>query len=159
MVHASRRAFTLVELLVVVAIIGLLIGMIVPSARAIQRESQNAGCLSNLRQGFIAIVPSAHRYWLPPGPPWTFAWFAVAHRQLLERLKTHAGVFTCTGGSALANRHAELVEEERQHVRLLRDLLGQGCAHAVSRGRAEPSEHGVPRAGGGLQRCIGAGRR
>ena len=51
----AHRAFTLVELLVVVAIIGLLIGMIVPSARAIQRESQNAGCLSNLRQGFIAI--------------------------------------------------------------------------------------------------------
>lgn len=50
-----RRAFTLVELLVVVAIIGMLIGIIVPSARAIQRESQNAGCLSNLRQDFIAV--------------------------------------------------------------------------------------------------------
>jgi AraC-like DNA-binding protein len=61
-------------------------------------------------QGFIAIVPSPHRYWLPPGPPWTFAWFAVAHRQLLERLKAHAGVFACAPGSALANRHAELVE-------------------------------------------------
>ena len=50
-----RKAFTLVELLVVVAIIGMLIGIIVPSARAIQRESQNAGCLSNLRQDFIAV--------------------------------------------------------------------------------------------------------
>jgi prepilin-type N-terminal cleavage/methylation domain-containing protein len=50
-----RRAFTLVELLVVVAIIGILIGIIVPSARGIQRESQNAGCLSNLRQDFIAV--------------------------------------------------------------------------------------------------------
>ncbi|MEI6474817.1 MAG: prepilin-type N-terminal cleavage/methylation domain-containing protein [Planctomycetota bacterium] len=50
-----RRAFTLIELLVVVAIIGILIGIIVPSARAIQRESQNAGCLSNLRQDFIAV--------------------------------------------------------------------------------------------------------
>ena len=39
-----------------------------------------------------------------------------------------------------------------QHVRLLRDLLGQGCAHAVSRGRAEASKHGVPGVGGGLQR-------
>ena len=51
----SRKAFTLVELLVVVAIIGILIGIIVPSARGIQRESQNAGCLSNLRQDFIAV--------------------------------------------------------------------------------------------------------
>lgn len=51
----SRKAFTIVELLVVVAIIGILIGIIVPSARGIQRESQNAGCLSNLRQNFIAV--------------------------------------------------------------------------------------------------------
>jgi prepilin-type N-terminal cleavage/methylation domain-containing protein len=55
MSRAPRRAFTLVELMVVVAIVALLIGLIVPSARAIQRESQNAGCLSNLRQDFIAI--------------------------------------------------------------------------------------------------------
>jgi hypothetical protein len=41
--------------MVVVAIVALLIGLIVPSARAIQRESQNAGCMSNLRQDFIAI--------------------------------------------------------------------------------------------------------
>ena len=31
-----------------------------------------------------------------------------------------------------ANKVRELIEEEGQHVCLLRDLLGQGCAHAVS---------------------------
>ena len=54
MVH-GRRAFTLVELLVVVAVIGIIVGMLVPAAKAIQRESRNAGCMSNLRQDFIAI--------------------------------------------------------------------------------------------------------
>lgn len=51
----TRRAFTLIELLVVVSIIGILIGVLVPAARAIQRESRNAGCLSNLRQNFVAV--------------------------------------------------------------------------------------------------------
>lgn len=60
--------------------------------------------------GFVAIVPSAHRYWLPAGGPWTFAWFALAHRQLLERLRPHAGAFACPPGSALAAAHAAVVE-------------------------------------------------
>ena len=51
----SRRAFTLVELMVVIAIIGLLMGMLIPAARAIQRESRNAACMSNLRQDFVAV--------------------------------------------------------------------------------------------------------
>ncbi len=65
-------------------------------------------------QGFIAMVPSIHRYWLPQGGPWTFAWFAVAHRQLVERLRLHVAkhgaVFACLPGSALAARHGEMVE-------------------------------------------------
>lgn len=52
---ALRRAFTLVELMVTVAVVALLMGILIPSARAMQRESRNAGCLSNLRQDFVAI--------------------------------------------------------------------------------------------------------
>ena len=52
---AARRAFTLVELMVTVAVVALLMGILIPSARAMQRESRNAGCLSNLRQDFVAI--------------------------------------------------------------------------------------------------------
>lgn len=49
------RAFTLIELLVSIAIIGILMGIIVPSAGMIRRESQNATCMSNLRQDFVAV--------------------------------------------------------------------------------------------------------
>ena len=51
----NRRGFTLVELMVTVAVIGILMGVLVPAMGAIQRESRNTGCLSNLRQDFVAI--------------------------------------------------------------------------------------------------------
>ena len=50
-----RRAFTLVEIMVVTAIIGLLVGMLVPAMRSVQREARSIACMSNLRQDFIAV--------------------------------------------------------------------------------------------------------
>jgi prepilin-type N-terminal cleavage/methylation domain-containing protein len=50
-----RRAFTLVELLVVVLIIGLLMGIAFPAMRMVMRETQNSRCLANLRQNFTAM--------------------------------------------------------------------------------------------------------
>lgn len=64
--------------------------------------------------GFIALVPAPNRYWLPTGSTWTFSWFAVAHAQLVERLRLlvarHGAVFACAPGSPLSARHAEVVE-------------------------------------------------
>ncbi|MSR28442.1 MAG: type II secretion system protein [Phycisphaerales bacterium] len=54
-VSSDRRAFTLVETLVVVGIIALLVGIMVPTIKMVQAESRNAGCLSNLHQNYEAL--------------------------------------------------------------------------------------------------------
>ncbi len=52
-----RRGFTLVEMLITLAIIGVLIAMVFPNLQRIYEASWNAKCLGNLRQiGMAALL-------------------------------------------------------------------------------------------------------
>lgn len=53
---ASRRAFTLVELLTVVAIIGVLAVIIMAVIGSARRSSQTATCIANVRQVGVAVL-------------------------------------------------------------------------------------------------------
>lgn len=90
-VHVRRRwGFSLIELLVVVAILALLLGIMLPSVSAARREAMSVKCVSNLRQ----IVAGVLMYQLDnrdrfpitmetvsTGFPVTVSWWAIDNYQ------------------------------------------------------------------------------
>jgi prepilin-type processing-associated H-X9-DG protein/prepilin-type N-terminal cleavage/methylation domain-containing protein len=61
-----RRAFTLVELLVVIGIIAVLVGLLMPALASARNQSRSVACRSNVRQIAMACLMYAqeHKYWI-----------------------------------------------------------------------------------------------
>ncbi|MDR1279795.1 MAG: prepilin-type N-terminal cleavage/methylation domain-containing protein [Opitutaceae bacterium] len=56
----ATRAFTLVELLTVIAIIGILAGILIPVTGAVRARARSVRCASNMRQVAITLIGYAN---------------------------------------------------------------------------------------------------
>src|SRR4051794_36785354 len=64
----NRRAFTLVELLVVIGIIAVLMGVLLPALGKARETSRRVACLSNLRQLALGVMMYEQTNKRLPGP-------------------------------------------------------------------------------------------
>ncbi|MBI2925573.1 MAG: DUF1559 domain-containing protein [Verrucomicrobia bacterium] len=65
--HASSGAFTLVELLVVIAVVVILVALLLPALTAGKASAKSAACKSNLRQIGLALMMYVEEHGKYPG--------------------------------------------------------------------------------------------
>ncbi len=103
--HLRRRAFSLIELLVVIGVIGMLIGIILPAVQAAREAAARASCTNNLKQIALALhnFHDAHgqfpplREHSPPGsdPNAYLGWMALILPEMDQTGLYNASVQAC----------------------------------------------------------------
>src|SRR5271169_2314681 len=93
---ARKAGFTLVEIMIVVAIIGLLAAIAIPNFMKARATSQQNACINNLRQ----IEGAINQWALETGQPSGTSIGGITTVSAYIKLNSNASVPTCPGGGA-----------------------------------------------------------
>jgi prepilin-type N-terminal cleavage/methylation domain-containing protein/prepilin-type processing-associated H-X9-DG protein len=98
----TSRAFTLIELLTVIAIIGILAAIVIPTVGSVRQTAQASVCLSNVRQIALAatIYSNENRGRLPDAGTGTDPlWTRTLSNYINVPASQKASIFVCPGTS------------------------------------------------------------
>ncbi|MDR1960252.1 MAG: DUF1559 domain-containing protein, partial [Planctomycetaceae bacterium] len=128
----ARIAFTLVELLVVIAIIGVLIALLLPAVQAAREAARRAQCSNNLKQMTLACLTyeDGHRAYPHNGllPGGTAGWkYAISWRgcilPYIEQMPLYEALDKTSKNAGFATSHSEgnavnynLIREKRANI-------------------------------------------
>jgi prepilin-type N-terminal cleavage/methylation domain-containing protein/prepilin-type processing-associated H-X9-DG protein len=76
----ARRAFTLVELLVVITIIGILVSLLLPAVQSAREAARGAQCKNHLKQIGLAAKNHAATHEFFPSGGWGYQWLGDPNR-------------------------------------------------------------------------------
>lgn len=105
----KRKGFSLIELMVVIAIIGLLAGMSFPAFSYFQEKGRRTTCQNNLKQIYIAVRAYSNQAWgnrfpCPQPGAATLGWGAVsafADKMVWNNLQQNSSVLVCPGDKSI----------------------------------------------------------
>ncbi len=75
-----NRAFTLIELLIVIGILGMLLQMLLPAVEMAREAARRTHCSNNLRQLGLAVALHHDTYGRYPSGGWGWRWHGVPER-------------------------------------------------------------------------------
>jgi len=166
---SARRAFTLVELLVVIAIIGVLIGLLLPAVQAAREAARRAQCTNNLKQIGLAVhnfensrqcIPPCyltglgHATWLSLVLPYMEQQNLYDSANLVERTAyslTKDVLATQVPGYYCPSRRAAPQISERDSSRGTPQTKGAMCDYAMCIGDGENGSWAITRIGVGIR--------
>lgn len=90
--HHHPKAFTLVELLVVIAIIGVLVGLLLPAVQAARESARRSSCRNKLKQLSLGCINHESTKQQYPGGGWGFGWTGDADRGSLRASRADGSI-------------------------------------------------------------------